>query len=423
MIHFKTIFNALGLAVLFFSSSTALWAAPPPIEPDTVFYTVQPGDTLLLLALRFNLNPAEISLANDLSNPNFIFPGQELALPGFELPPIAAETFLLDSGITHIIQPGENISNIAIWYGVAADSLITFNNLTNPNLIQIGQPLHIPQEPLPTSEPLQPPFAAIGLSEPTINQGRVLVVRVRLAQPAALTGLFDSRPIIFYSADNHQQWALVAIHALQEPTTYPITIKATLPNKLEVTQIIEVAVSEGPYGSENINVEDDRAGLLNADLIELERERLLNIWSQVTLRPRWEGPFWYPVETGELHITSNFGTRRHYNNSEQLSFHAGTDFRGSVGAPIYAPAAGRVVLAEPLTVRGNAVVIDHGLGLYTGYWHQSRIEVTEGQEVQPGDLIGYIGDTGLVTGPHLHWEMRLNGIATEPLQWIQQAIP
>jgi murein DD-endopeptidase MepM/ murein hydrolase activator NlpD len=91
--------------------------------------------------------------------------------------------------------------------------------------------------------------------------------------------------------------------------------------------------------------------------------------------------------------------------------------------PIYAPAAGTVVLAERLTVRGNAVVIDHGLGLFSGYWHQSQLAVVVGQEeVQAGDLIGFSGDTGLVTGPHLHWEMRLNGIAVEPLQWAQQSI-
>ena len=153
MIHFKTIFSILGLtAALFFSPATALMAAPPYIEPDAVVYTVQPGDTLLLIALRFNLNPVEISLANDLSNPYFIFPGQELVLPGFELPPVTVETSLLDSGITHIIQPGETILHIAGWYGVTADNLVNFNNLTNPNLIQIGQALHIPQEPLPTSK-------------------------------------------------------------------------------------------------------------------------------------------------------------------------------------------------------------------------------------------------------------------------------
>ncbi len=101
----------------------------------------------------------------------------------------------------------------------------------------------------------------------------------------------------------------------------------------------------------------------------------------------------------------------------------GVDFGGGIGAPIYAPAAGTVVLAEPLAVRGNAVLIDHGLGLIIGYWHQNQLVVSEGQQVERGDLIGYIGNTGLVTGPHLHWELRLHGIAVNPLQWVRESIP
>jgi murein DD-endopeptidase MepM/ murein hydrolase activator NlpD len=150
---------------------------------------------------------------------------------------------------------------------------------------------------------------------------------------------------------------------------------------------------------------------------------MANLWSQVSLRPRWEGPFRYPVEISSLRITSHFGTRRSYNDSPATSFHGGTDFGGGVGAPIYAAAAGRVVLAEELTLRGNAVLIDHGMGLFSGYWHQSQLVVATGQEVQAGDLIGYMGNSGLVTGPHLHWEIRLHGIAVEPLQWVQQTIP
>ena len=80
-------------------------------------------------------------------------------------------------------------------------------------------------------------------------------------------------------------------------------------------------------------------------------------------------------------------------------------------------------LAEALNARGNAVLIDHGMGLYSGYWHQSESVVHVGQQLAPGDLIGYIGDTGLVTGPHLHWEMRLGSIAVEPLQWVEDQIP
>jgi murein DD-endopeptidase MepM/ murein hydrolase activator NlpD len=184
-----------------------------------------------------------------------------------------------------------------------------------------------------------------------------------------------------------------------------------------------IEVEEGPYGVESINLTNDRAGLLDPALVAAEQEKMLNLWSQISPTRRWEGPFRYPVAMDSLRITSDFGTRRSYNGSESSSFHGGADFGGGTGTPIYAPAAGRVVLADRLTVRGNAVLIDHGLGLYSGYWHQNQIVVSEGQEVQAGDLIGYIGDTGLVTGPHLHWEMRLNGIAIEPLQWVFQSIP
>jgi murein DD-endopeptidase MepM/ murein hydrolase activator NlpD len=178
---------------------------------------------------------------------------------------------------------------------------------------------------------------------------------------------------------------------------------------------------EGPYGTETIQIVEGREGLLSPDVIQAEAERMWALWSQVTLQPYWSGSFGYPVN--DVRITSAFGTRRSYNGGPANSFHAGSDFGGGIGAPIYAPAAGQVVLAESLAVRGNAVLIDHGLGLFSGYWHQSEIVAEAGQFVQPGDLIGYIGDTGLVTGPHLHWEMRLGGIAVEPLQWVVETFP
>ena len=82
-----------------------------------------------------------------------------------------------------------------------------------------------------------------------------------------------------------------------------------------------------------------------------------------------------------------------------------------------------MALAEPLTVRGNAVIIDHGLGVHSGYYHLSEISVQEGQQVKKGDVVGKVGDTGLATGPHLHWEIRVNGINVDPAQWTWQLIP
>ena len=145
------------------------------------------------------------------------------------------------------------------------------------------------------------------------------------------------------------------------------------------------------------------------------------LWSRLSTRPLWEGTFSQPLAT--TRITSPFGTRRSYNDGPVSGFHGGTDFGAGSGTPIYAPAAGRVVLADELIVRGNAVLIDHGVGVFSGYWHQSNLAVKVGQDVQRGDLIGYVGDTGLVTGAHLHWEMRVGGIAVDPMQWTEMPIP
>jgi murein DD-endopeptidase MepM/ murein hydrolase activator NlpD len=79
-----------------------------------------------------------------------------------------------------------------------------------------------------------------------------------------------------------------------------------------------------------------------------------------------------------------------------------------------------VVLAEPLTARGGAVIVDHGLGIYTGYYHLSAIHATVGQEVEPGDLLGEVGTTGLSTGNHLHWDLLASGSNVDAQIWMGQ---
>jgi murein DD-endopeptidase MepM/ murein hydrolase activator NlpD len=105
------------------------------------------------------------------------------------------------------------------------------------------------------------------------------------------------------------------------------------------------------------------------------------------------------------------------------SYHEGTDFAIPSGTPVYAPADGVVMVAEPLAVRGNAIVIDHGWGLYSGYWHLSEFKVTPGQTVKQGDLIALSGNTGLSTGAHLHWDMRVLGLNVDPMQFTRQVFP
>ena len=119
---------------------------------------------------------------------------------------------------------------------------------------------------------------------------------------------------------------------------------------------------------------------------------------------------------------SNFGTRSIF-NGEPRAPHAGVDYRGAVGTPISAPGAGRVVLAEPLFFTGDTVIVDHGLGLYSLLAHLSRIDVAAGQTVERGERVGLLGATGRVTGPHLHWTVRLGAARVDPLRLLALLAP
>jgi murein DD-endopeptidase MepM/ murein hydrolase activator NlpD len=123
--------------------------------------------------------------------------------------------------------------------------------------------------------------------------------------------------------------------------------------------------------------------------------------------------------------TSFFGDRRIYKYSSGLSdtsIHAGVDFGVPTGTPVTSCGAGRIVLAAPRIVTGNSVVIEHLPGVYSLYYHLSAIEVKEGDMVETGTRIGLSGATGLATGPHLHWELRVNGENTDPDVWIARPI-
>jgi len=162
---------------------------------------------------------------------------------------------------------------------------------------------------------------------------------------------------------------------------------------------------------------------------EPELQQLISITSPATSSRLWVGDFISPAiaYAESTYFTSRYGSRRTYigqgTNLSVEGFHTGLDFGGGDGLPITAPASGVVVFAGPWTVRGNATVIDHGQGVFSGFWHQKEINVKVGEMVEPGQLVGLIGDTGRVTGPHLHWEIWVNGVQVNPYQWLEREYP
>jgi murein DD-endopeptidase MepM/ murein hydrolase activator NlpD len=243
-------------------------------------------------------------------------------------------------------------------------------------------------------------------------QGQTLVVTVQAREPVTYSLSFLGQPYPVH-AGNAGAWAFAPIPALQKIGYSPLTLRA---GDQELT--VNVPVQAGKFETINIPAATAAPILSNTAKVNAETARTTKLFAGMTEggwapRSRFDEPL-----HGQFRHTSPFGSRRTYGNDPTLSYHAGEDFSAIAGTPVYAPYEGTVVLAEKLFVRGNAVVLDHGNGVYTGYWHMSELDVKPGEHVKPGQLLGKVGSTGLSTGAHLHWEMRVDGMAVDPLQWV-----
>jgi murein DD-endopeptidase MepM/ murein hydrolase activator NlpD len=147
--------------------------------------------------------------------------------------------------------------------------------------------------------------------------------------------------------------------------------------------------------------------------IKRDSAMLAEAYARVSAR-KWTDAFILPVDGKP---TSNFGTRSYY-NGQRRSPHAGVDFVGKTGTPIRAANRGEIVVAAPMYFTGNTVVVDYGERLFSVFAHLSEIHVKTGDTVEPATVVGLVGATGRVTGPHLHWSVRLNGARVDPLSLV-----
>jgi murein DD-endopeptidase MepM/ murein hydrolase activator NlpD len=215
--------------------------------------------------------------------------------------------------------------------------------------------------------------------------------------------------------------ALQGVYAMTDPGMYTLSISGTLAagEVFAFSQAIFVRAGDYPYTALTVDPKT-----IDPAVTQPEDAEWKALTAPVTAVKQWTGKFQNPVEAPfQDCFPSRFGERRSYNGSGYIYFHTGLDFCGDIGNKIFAPAAGTVVFASPLTVRGNATLIDHGWGVYSAYFHQSKFEVKVGDKVQPGQEIGLIGNTGRVTGPHLHWEIIVGDVQVDPMEWLNQAFP
>lgn len=181
-----------------------------------------------------------------------------------------------------------------------------------------------------------------------------------------------------------------------------------------------IGVQAGNYPTTRLTVEPRYVELSPADQARANREseELALIYATLTPEMYWTEPFQSPIPG----ITSgnNFGHRRVFNGQARAP-HSGADLRAVTGTAIHAANRGRVVLAKDLFFSGNAVCIDHGLGVYSAYLHLSEIQVATGEMIERGAVIGLAGATGRVTGPHLHWGVRVLDARVNPFELLELA--
>ena len=188
----------------------------------------------------------------------------------------------------------------------------------------------------------------------------------------------------------------------------------------EINQSVDVRISKKKYPEQQLKVDPKFVSLSDADLKrhQKERKRVEKVLAARGDERYWELPFVNPVP-GK--VTSLFGVARMFNGVPRSS-HKGLDLSGVTGTPIKACADGKVVLADNLFFSGNVVYIDHGLGVFTMYCHMSEILVKEGSFVHAGEVIGKVGATGRVTGPHLHLSVIVMGTSVDPETLLKPAV-
>ena len=211
---------------------------------------------------------------------------------------------------------------------------------------------------------------------------------------------------------------LVGIAMFTEMDVYPLSLVIQDDSGESTSIAANLQVISGGYGSQTIAIDDSE--LLSPAVEEEEIALLVRLTDNFTPERSWTNSLSLPAAAS---MNALFGTLRSYNGSPFDRYHRGVDFAGAPGTPVLAAADGTVRMADRLNLRGNTVLIDHGWGLHTLYAHQQEITVELGESVTTGQVIGAVGSTGRSTGPHLHWEVWLNGVNIDPLQWVQEVFP
>jgi murein DD-endopeptidase MepM/ murein hydrolase activator NlpD len=410
----KGMVNANGLhrwlrpfVILLLGTVTAVFFPAPSLSAQTgpvPTHLVAPGDTWTALAYRFDTTPDILQELNPHPNRqrqpaigNVIRLPQEVATRnGLLIRPYQGG--LLQTAVAHNQSPWQ---------------LSLLHELPHPYRPLFYQPLFLQEGDQPPRE-LPLGLAELSLSQIPALPGQALGVQVELADEGSVRGQLAGAGELVWGENGRFHVGLIGTGAFFGPGEPSLLLH----------------VDGQPAWSQPWRFVDDEwifqqitltgtAAQIDQQSIAEERARLFELWSKITPAPQWEAVFQLPIDS-YLTISSPFGARRSYNGGPYRTYHEGVDFSAYGGTPVMAPARGTVVLAEFLYVRGGAVILDHGLGIYSGYYHLSSVLAEVGQVVEPGQIIGEVGTTGLSTGNHLHWDLLVGGVWIDAAAWMNQ---
>lgn len=463
-------FKILFALMLLWPLSPALAQEPTPAAP---VYVVEAGDSLWVIAQRFGVSVDELAKINGINDPNQLVLGMELKIPGLQgvsgklvTQPVAfgetlrslsrrynisqdilarlnrivnpgalfaGKSLILTTDMSSAVEParvtmatGESLLELAATKGVSVWSLVNQNQLAGTWQGIPGDVLQITgkteQTPV-ASGPVALPEVITGMEVKPLPlvQGKATVIRLAAQDLTNLAGTLAGYKLNFFH-NGGEYIAIQGIHAMFTPGFYNLTLSWQLGDDTPFSFSQMVYVKDGGYAYETVPVADQ--SLTDPTVTQPEEDQLKALMANITPTKLWDGQFTSPVDAAYTECwPSTFGRRRSYNGSAYTYMHAGLDFCGQVGHNIYAPATGKVVFVGTFAVRGNTTVIDHGWGIYTLYAHQSEIKVKVDDTITPGQIIGLVGSTGRVTGPHLHWEVWAGDIQVDPWDWLQNTFP
>ena len=257
------------------------------------------------------------------------------------------------------------------------------------------------------------------ISNSTVTNGRTAIIVFDKEKSVKYDKLIvgkRSYRIFNHPLNSEKMYTLLPVSYYKKPTTQKVEV-VYKKNDEKLSKTLFFKIEDGQYKKETIEVQKSKVNPKSEEIKKRtakEYAEAMKIYGTVTSKNYVKSEYIVPMDSK---ITSSFGKARIY-NSTLNGYHSGTDFRAKVGTPIIASNDGKVVLARDRFYAGNSIIIDHGQGIYSCYYHLSEFKVKEGDMVSKAQVIGLSGDTGRITGPHLHFSVRVGGLQVDPLQLI-----